>query len=318
MKRIFIGSSTESTSQAKQIADVLNKIPDVEAIFWTDVFRPGLLVFEAIEKMARSVAGAVLLAAPDDTSVIRDTKIHVPRTNVMIELGYLAAILGRERIALCKYDETTLATDLAAFTFIGMGKYPEKESAVVISDPVKTNITRWATSLSATAKDVPQAEVLHGYSGRWKFNASFDSWFDIEIKAPNYVNTEGYLDICIPRSGWGGYGCAHLDLYIQLDSCYVHFRCTDRITAVRCEPDGSLCFTSTIFSRKRTEVTGKPPQREGFEDEIHGNNTFQWVFKPHEKESNRMTGCYELLLGSQRRASSTVIAEKQVITSSMW
>jgi predicted nucleotide-binding protein len=110
MKHIFIGSSTEASRHAEQIRDLLYQQQEVEPLLWIRLFQPGMLTFEAIERAAQKVVGAVLIASPDDYSVIRDKAVKVPRTNVMIEFGYFTAILGRRNITLCRYDGVELAT----------------------------------------------------------------------------------------------------------------------------------------------------------------------------------------------------------------
>lgn len=76
-------------SKQSWFASLLETIPNVRPFLWTDAFPIGTMTFEALEKVARRSAGAILLASPDDESVVRGNPERVPRTNVILEWGYL-------------------------------------------------------------------------------------------------------------------------------------------------------------------------------------------------------------------------------------
>src|SRR5262245_44639421 len=65
-RRVFIGSSSEYLAEAKNVRDILDRVPDVEGVLWTDVFEPGYLTFEALERMLLTCDAAVFIASPDD------------------------------------------------------------------------------------------------------------------------------------------------------------------------------------------------------------------------------------------------------------
>lgn len=310
MKEVFIGSSSEALTQAELIADILAGIPGLQPKLWDHVFLPGMLTFEVIEQVSKACAGAVILATPDDSCLIKQAEFRSPRTNTMIEMGYLCALVGRKRVALCKYDETSLATDLAGFTHVRMGPYPGNDSRKPIDKTPEQELLQWGRSLPNILEDVPRVEVVHGYSGRWEFTGVFKTWFGLLLNSSDYVQSKGYIDMYIPRNGCDGRGIAHMELCIQVPNCYAEYRATDLIREVNCHQDGSISFTSEVFSRKCHQMIGTPPQSAGFEDDIHGDRTFDWVFKPIPGHPRQMRGKYINRIGKQIRAYADVTTLK--------
>lgn len=310
MKEVFIGSSSEGLKQAAHIAEILSRVPGLHVKLWDHVFLPGMLTFEVIEQVSKACAGAVILATPDDSCVINQAQTRSPRTNIMIEMGYLCALIGRKRVALCKYDETSLATDLAGFTHIKMGLYPGDHSSQSINQDAELELLQWGELLPNIVEDVPRVEVVHGYSGRWEVTGVFRTWFGICLNESDYAESKGHIDLYIPRDGNDGRGTAHLEFTVQVTNCYAEYRATHLIRDVNCHPDGSISFTSDVFSRKCYKMLGTPPQSIGFEDDIPGDKTFEWIFKPIPGHPRQMRGKYINRIGKQIRAHALVTTLK--------
>jgi len=146
IKEIFIGSSSEAFDQAKQIADLFRGVDGIQTTLWKEAFELSDLTFEGIKKIAERVAGAVFLATPDDEATIKGQTVRVPRANVMFEFGYLTAVLGRGRVALCRYDETELPSDFHDLTRAELGKF--EPHGGLGSNPLELGRLRdWASKL---------------------------------------------------------------------------------------------------------------------------------------------------------------------------
>jgi CAP12/Pycsar effector protein, TIR domain len=297
MRRIFIGSSSEALGYARQIADILAAQQNVKPILWTEIFDPGTLTFEAIERVSRQAAGAVLLATPDDDSVIRDVAVKVPRTNVMIEFGYLTAILGRRRIALCKYHGVELATDLNAFTYVPMGDYQGVQGSQHISASAVEKIIRWAQSLPDLAESVPQTAIHHGYSGRWKVKNKLTRWRFNTISAPSYVDFDGFLDLVLPSQRSNGSGCVYGDLNGHIGECFARISFGAQVENAFCDDAGGLNFVSRIHSRQIVLLEGEPPFKEGFGNRFRGPNHAVWALKP--SAPAQLRGTFKVVAGDQ-------------------
>jgi hypothetical protein len=267
MKDIFIGSSTEGKDQAEKVAEILKNIPNVTPLLWTSSFHVGEITFSAIEDIAAKVSGAVFLATPDDDSVIRNKRVKIPRANVLFEYGYLTAMLRRNRVALCRYDNVQLPSDFEGLTYISMGQFePHKE----IEDKPKQTLMKWASDLHSIHAGLPPTRQLHGYSGFWYKRMEFQKYEGRVIQNPDYVVFDGEVILYIPLDGEGGEGSCFGSLRIKMDGCEAEFAVSDKLTSVKVLPDGSMTFHNTVQSRQLITLTGTPPQKEGFEPQLHG------------------------------------------------
>jgi hypothetical protein len=306
-KKIFIGSSSEALTKARQLAEILSRMPDIECDVWDKIFLPSHLNFEAIEMESQRATGAILLATPDDCATIRGKCVQVPRANVMLELGYFSARLGRPRIALCRYDDVTLATDLAGFTYIGMGEYSPETG---ICPEAVEHLMRWIGLLPEVAEGVPSTEVLHGYSGIWSVRLSFPKWRSIDIFPTDFVQFTGRLDLHIAQDGLSGHGCVHGELSVQLKACTAQFKVTDQVINVVCPSDGTMKFDSVMHNRQQVRIYGTPPQDDGFMDEVAGPYLYSWTLQPSKTEPRTMEGEYVAHAGEYIRSRAKVLARK--------
>lgn len=97
---VFIGSSKESLLIAQTIQNGL-KYDDMLVKLWTDeVFGPSRFSIEELEKQIKIADFAILLIGPDDKIESREVHSHVPRDNVVFEIGMFMGALGRQRTLL--------------------------------------------------------------------------------------------------------------------------------------------------------------------------------------------------------------------------
>jgi len=267
LKEIFIGSSKEGLEQATQVAAVLSEAQDVKPLLWNEYFKPGEITFLGIENIASRVAGAVFLATPDDDSVIRERQIKTPRGNVLFEYGYLSAVLTRSRVALCHYTGAELPSDFGGVTYISMGTL---EPTKPLNDKARERLKSWVTELPAIHAGFSPTCQMHGYSGRWQVEVTYEVYRHIQVKDPDYVFFNGNMILQIPADGNGGTGSAYGNLQIQIGSCYAEFEASDRVIDAKVFGDGSMKIRNAIQSLQRIKLEGEPPQRDGFEPEFRG------------------------------------------------
>lgn len=311
MRKVFVGSSSEALGAAKQISEMISSVRDVKAELWTKVFNPSLITFEAIERKSREIAGAILIATPDDEIVLRGEAVRAPRANVMIELGYLCAILGRERVVLCKYDNTHLATDLAGFTYVGMGPFNDGGSQDLVNANAQMQLMTWAQDLKHVIPGLPHSNLRHGYSGRWKARIAFNRWRGIQIVGTDFVQFRGDLTIDIPPDGISGCGTVHGSLEIQVGACKARFLVTDTVTNILVGADGSLSFDSIMHNRQQVYMYGEPPQEDGFEEELTSVFEYRWnTYPPRSAHNGCLEGTYSARAGHHERSAGHATLEK--------
>lgn len=309
MRKVFIGSSSEAVRYVEKICGILGALPNIKPVPWTEIFDPGTLTFEAIEKVAREVAGAVLLATPDDDSTIRDHQVKVPRTNVMIEFGYLTAALGRPRIALCKYSGVELATDLGGFTYVAMGAYQGHQGSQEINAEAVKQLTRWAQALPDAAEGVPLTSFVHGYTGRWKVKMKFTKWRFVPIAAPGYADLEGFLDLSLGAAGRNGLGFLHGNLYASVNKVYSDIHFGAQVENAYCDALGMLHLMSVMHSRQAMTPAGEPETQPGVEP-FRGPRHGEWELKPVPGQAGRLAGTFTVKAGDQTSDVAECALEK--------
>ena len=271
VRQVFIGSSKEALTHARAVERVLREVSGIEPILWTDSFTVGGITFLTIEEIVDKIVGAVFLATPDDDSVIREIPVKVPRANVLFEYGYITARLARHRVALCRYDGVELPSDFAGLTHIPMGKYSASDD---LCGSAVTSLRGWASSLGELQPGIPAVLQVHGYSGVWRGETTFETWRGIKIEKPDYAQARTRMVLHLPMNGCGSTGCVFGTLQVQVGQCYAEFQLNDEIVDARILRNGSLHLTLVMQSRQRTMLEGDPPQKDGFEPVLRGAREF--------------------------------------------
>lgn len=119
--RVFIISSAESLSIAREIQNAFEHDP-FTTVVWTDgVFRVASYALQSLEDEVDKSDFAIAIAHPDDITTIRGVDWPSARDNVIFELGLFMGRLGRQRAILMESrdDKVKLPSDMAGLTTIG-------------------------------------------------------------------------------------------------------------------------------------------------------------------------------------------------------
>jgi hypothetical protein len=285
--KIFIGSSKEGRDQAEKIAADLSEIDGIDPLPWYEAFKTGDLTLERIEKIVGSVAGAVLLCTPDDDLIIRDKQLKTSRANVLLEYAFLMGRLSRHRVALCKYDNVEMPSNLQGLAYIEMGLFQKGNPLAYRS---RAELKEWVHALPKVKKDVSATTLLHGYSGIWTSQTIFERWRDKKITGDDLAKFFGHMILQIPINESKGFGCIYGDLTVRLDGDLAKFSILDEIHDVRVEKTGDLSFHSTLKFRRRIhplkDKTGK------FDEEVTGTDIFISHFPYLPDNSGPLKGTY--------------------------
>lgn len=305
MSKIFIGSSNEAKDQALKVAAHL-EMQGAELILWTDAFEAGDITFLAIESVTDTIKAAVILATPDDTSIIRGKKCSVPRANVLFEYGYLTSRLSRSKVALCVYDKTTLPTDFNGLTVIPMGKYEEDKE---LTYSAKEKLTKWSKKIQASAP----TDVMHGYSGKWKVRAIFSVWNGIKITKKDTAVFDGFAILNMNKDGTNGNGIIFGTTITRIGSCYAEFQITDQIIKAKIDNKGGLKIDSKIFSRDRIVLTGTPSQQDGYEERLRESQEMSSLLEANiQNGAIELRGIYKHRTGKRVVCDAVEVWEKEV------
>ena len=144
--KLFIGSSSAAKSQAKVYVSTF-KSSTLKFLPWWETFTAGRTLLEELDSVYKKVDGAILLFAPESESEIRGQKKQLPNLNVLFEFGYFYGVFGKDRVAMIKYGDFYLPSDLGGYIHIFGSKGFRRGSSNKIGKRTTREFERWAETL---------------------------------------------------------------------------------------------------------------------------------------------------------------------------
>lgn len=144
---VFLGSSSAAKSQAKLVLKALES-PAVKFIPWWDAFTAGRTLLEELDAVADKVDAALLVFSPEHDTIIRKNPVSVPNLNVLFEFGYFSGCLGRYKVAMLRYGDFYLPSDLGGNIYITGSKTFRRGSGARVGKRTKSDFDRWILGLS--------------------------------------------------------------------------------------------------------------------------------------------------------------------------
>jgi hypothetical protein len=130
MPTVFIGSSSEQLTTAYALKTCLD--PFARATVWNDAeFELNESVFGALLKAADDYDFAVFVFDADDVAMIRRSKVHIVRDNVLFELGLFTGRIGSGRafwISARGTKDSHIPADLAGIIHLSYDKPAKMDS----------------------------------------------------------------------------------------------------------------------------------------------------------------------------------------------
>jgi hypothetical protein len=328
-KHVFVGCASDNVAKtrATEVITILQSAHCVPLPWWTtEAFRLGFSLLHNIQDIPHRISGAIFLATPDDRiipqrqdSIVPGQELLIPRTNVMLELGYFMGVLGPSNVAICRYRECCLPSDLNGVTHIDMGPYKGHRRNKEIVEKRRRQIEEWAANLPYTA-GLAVTQVVQGYTGRWEVFGKYSKWCGHELIEldGDRVELTGYADLWMPETGTSGHGVVHGQLTVEFKTLgiFAEFLITSRMHNVNCNRAGVLSFETEIFSHqllhKRTSPNRASDARfkeelNRFEEELIGYPDHSWSLYPTATETRQLCGSFML---PDERTAADVRAKK--------
>lgn len=143
---IFIGSSAAAKSQAKAVIRAFSSAT-VEFLPWWEAFTAGRTLLEDLDAVRGKVQGALLIFSPEAKSKVRGNPVMTPNLNVLFEFGYFYGHLGKQRVAMLKYGEFYLPSDLGGYIHINGSRFFKRSAAVKVGKRTTGEFNRWVAQV---------------------------------------------------------------------------------------------------------------------------------------------------------------------------
>ncbi len=140
--RVFIGSSGAARAQAKAIVRKLES-PTLEFLPWWEAFTAGRTLLENLGVIQGQVDAAVLVMSPESETTIRGRLVTVPNLNVLFEFGFFYGHFGKTRVAMVRYGEFYLPSDLGGYTHIFGSTSFRRGAALPVGKRTFSEFGRW-------------------------------------------------------------------------------------------------------------------------------------------------------------------------------
>lgn len=163
-RKLFIGSSSEGSDIAKKLKEEIeSEMGDwLECDLWNGgkIFDLNTSALDALMRASRKYDYGILVATKDDITKSRGTEAHVPRDNVMFEMGMFLGSLGLTRAFLFVERHSKLPTDYNGITV----PYFEKDVEGSIEEAVHKVKSAIVNSKSSyNLRPVPSSALALGY-----------------------------------------------------------------------------------------------------------------------------------------------------------
>jgi predicted nucleotide-binding protein len=139
---IFIGSSAAAKSQARAVVQKFSSAT-LEFLPWWDAFTAGHTLLEDLDSIKGKVDAALLVFSPEAQSTVRGNSVEIPNLNVLLEFGYFCGHFGRSRVAMLKYGEFYLPSDLGGYVHILGSTFFKRGAVVQVGKRTEREFGRW-------------------------------------------------------------------------------------------------------------------------------------------------------------------------------
>lgn len=146
MTTVFIGSSAAAKSQARAIVRRFTR-PGLRFLPWWDAFTAGRTLLKDLDHIRDRVDAALLVFSPESITRIRGKRHAIPNLNVLFELGYFYGHFGEKRVAMARYGEFYLPSDLGGYIHIAGSRSFRRGKAVPVGKRTERELERWIAAL---------------------------------------------------------------------------------------------------------------------------------------------------------------------------
>ncbi len=147
---VFLASSTAAKAQARALASAL-ATEYITFLPWWDSFTPGQTLLSELQSIRKRVQACLLVLSPDHPATIRTREVQFPNQNVLFEFGFFFGSLPPACVAVVRYGQTYLPSDLDGYIHISGSKSFRPSKASAPTKRTRSEFERWSTSSAFTA-----------------------------------------------------------------------------------------------------------------------------------------------------------------------
>lgn len=158
MPKIFIGSSSEGKDVAYAIQENLDSVAEI-TIWDQGIFNLSNNYLDDLMDSLERFDFAILVYTPDDSAIIRDKKVSIPRDNVVFETGLFMGKLGKNKVYFVSPKSTSDFHLLSDLSGISYGQYNSKRE----DDNLNAALGPFCNKVKKKIKSEPSNQVKNKF-----------------------------------------------------------------------------------------------------------------------------------------------------------
>jgi hypothetical protein len=155
----------------------------------------------------------------------------------------------------------------------------------------------WLEGLPNLAERIPPIVQLHGYSGRWSIETTFEIYRGMHITPPDEVHWFGFTSLFIPPSGRGGKGIMYGSHHVTWAGYRSQHDLLNDVRDATVDPQGVLTLRVLILRRQLIHEEGSLP-----EEQLRGDlpaKEFDIELKPVAGQPRELRGIHQYTRGTE-------------------
>jgi predicted nucleotide-binding protein len=140
--KIFVASSVAAKPQAKAFMKGCVR-PGLDFLPWWEQFTAGQTLLDELNRIRGGVERAIFLFSPEYETTIHGRKQYIPNLNVLFEFGFFYSALGAVNVAVIRYGQVYLPSDLGGYIHINGSKRFSPAKPIKIGKQTKTAFEYW-------------------------------------------------------------------------------------------------------------------------------------------------------------------------------
>ncbi len=145
--KIFVASSSAAKRQAKMFIEHFDN-DYIEFLPWWEQFTPGRTLLDELNRIRNEINAALLFITPEaSTTNSKGNEIVIPNMNVLFEFGFFYSFLGKDKVAIIKYSQVDLPSDLSGYIHITGSKFFKHNNGCPIGKKTEQDFNKWFTAM---------------------------------------------------------------------------------------------------------------------------------------------------------------------------
>jgi len=139
---IFVVSSTAAKRHAQAFIKGCSHL-EVSFLTWWDQFIAGKTLLEDLTRIRKEIDRAILILSPDSRATLDRGDQPIPNLNVLFEFGFFYGALGPDKVAVVRYGQIYLPSNLGGYIHIVGSERFTPRRAVPVGKRTRSEFERW-------------------------------------------------------------------------------------------------------------------------------------------------------------------------------